>query len=67
MPDPSRPTMLEAEIEAVIMSHHDPKAAARRILKVDRIRRALKLLDDIDSGAVELLCHGSQLESSDAR
>jgi hypothetical protein len=49
-PAPERPTMLEAEIEAAIVSHSDPKAAARRILKIERIRQALFLLDQREAG-----------------
>lgn len=53
--EPHNPTVLEAEIEAVILARQDnPKAAARRILHVPRIAKALKLLDDIDTGKVEL-------------
>lgn len=50
--DPSRPTVLEAEIKAVIgeaMETMDYDRAARRILKIDRIRRALSLLNTIDN------------------
>ena len=67
-PAPERQTVLEDEIEEIIAAR-DPQAAARRILLIPRIARGLKLLDDVDSGAVELLCLGSgaRPDSSDAR
>lgn len=60
---------LEAEIVAVMAQLADRPVdlVAARILQIPRIRDALKLMDDVDSGMVELITYGSKPESSDAR
>lgn len=63
--DPTRPTLLEDEIRAVLVSRPNPNDAVRRILKIDRIRRALRLLDEMEDASRSIVKDWP--ESSDAR
>lgn len=69
-PPPERETVLEAEIEAIIVgsSHDDIKHTARRILKIEKIRLALQMYDDHEAGLCDITYYTStRPESSDAR
>lgn len=63
--DPTRPTNLEAEIEAIIVARMgNPGAAARRIVLIPRIRDALFYLSQRESMGVPIAAFP---ESSDLR
>lgn len=71
-PPPERETVLEAEIEAQILNYFNGAEglthAARRILKIDKIRRGLQILDDQEAGLCDITYYAStRPESSDAR
>ena len=59
---------LRDQIEACIKNNLDHlDELPERILAIPRIAQALKLMDDVDAGVVELITYGSKPESSDAR
>jgi hypothetical protein len=60
---------LVADVVAILIQNIDRplEEAVRTVLRHPRIALGLKLIADVDAGAVELISYGSKQESSDAR